>query len=243
MQALGVIPARGGSKGVPGKNLRVLAGRPLLAYTAAAALGSRRLARTVLSTDDPEIAAAGRRLGLEVPFMRPATLAADDTPMLPVLVHAVDEARRAGFAPDAVVLLQPTSPLRTSAHVDAAVELLESSGADSVVSVVEVPHQFSPVSVMTLEDGRLRPFLPGPVITRRQDKPRTFARNGPAVLAVRVAALAGGSLYGTDCRPLLMDDASSVDIDGPADFEYAEFLLSRAAHAAPAPSPAPVRES
>ena len=237
MQILGVIPARGGSKGVPGKNLRPLAGRPLLAYTADAALRSRRLSRTVLSTDDPAIAEAGRVLGLEVPYLRPAALAADDTPMLPVLVHAVEELRRAGFAADAVVLLQPTSPLRTAAHVDAALDLLVSTGADSVVTVVEVPHQFSPVSVMSLEDGRLRPFLPGPVATRRQDKPRVFARNGPAVLAVRVAALARGSLYGDDCRPLVMDPESSVDIDGPADFEYAEFLLSRAAHSAPVREP------
>jgi N-acylneuraminate cytidylyltransferase/CMP-N,N'-diacetyllegionaminic acid synthase len=166
----------------------------------------------------------------------------DDTPMLPVLVHAVEELRRAGFAADAVVLLQPTSPLRTAEHVDAALDLLESTGADSVVTVVEVPHQFSPVSVLSLDGGRLRPFLPGPVVTRRQDKPRVFARNGPAVLAVRVATLAGGSLYGDDCRPLLMDPESSVDIDGPADFEYAEFVLSRAAPAAPAPSAAPGRE-
>jgi CMP-N,N'-diacetyllegionaminic acid synthase len=238
MEILGVIPARGGSKGVPGKNLRLLAGRPLLAYTADAALGSRRLSRTVLSTDDPEIAAAGRALGLVVPFLRPAALAADDTPMLPVLVHTVEALRREGFAADAVVLLQPTSPLRTAADVDAALDLLEATGADSVVSVVEVPHQFSPVSVMSIENGRLRPFLSGPAATRRQDKPRVFARNGPAVLAVRAASLARGSLYGDDCRPLLMDPESSVDIDGPADFAYAEYLLSQA----PRPSRAPLAE-
>lgn len=225
MQALGVIPARGGSKGVPGKNLRLLAGRPLLAYTAAAALGSRRLVRTVLSTDDPAIAAAGRALGLDVPFLRPASLAADDTPMLPVLVHALGEAGRGGFAADAVVLLQPTSPLRTAAHVDAALELLESSGADSVVSVVEVPHQFSPASVMTLTDGRLKPFADGPTITRRQDKPRVYARNGPAVLATRTAVLTGGSLYGDDCRPLVMEARASIDIDDADDLAYAEYLL------------------
>jgi CMP-N,N'-diacetyllegionaminic acid synthase len=240
MQALGVIPARGGSKGVPGKNLRLLGGRPLLAYTAAASLNARRLARAVLSTDDPAIAAAGRALGLDVPFMRPDALAGDDTPMLPVLVHAVDELRRAGFAADTVVLLQPTSPLRTAAQVDAALELLDSTGADSVVTVVEVPHQFSPVSVLALDGGRLRPYLSGPVITRRQDKPRVFARNGPAVLAVRVATLEAGSLYGSDCRPLLMDAATSVDIDDPADFDYAEFLLSRVPPAPP--SGASVRE-
>ena len=217
---------------MPGKNLRPLGGRPLLAYTAEAALRSQRLARTILSTDDPAIAAAGRALGLDVPFTRPAALAADDTPMLPVLLHAVDEVSRTGFTADAVVLLQPTSPLRTAAHVDAALDLLESTGADSVVTVVEVPHQFSPVSLMALDGDRLRPFLPGPVVTRRQDKPRVFARNGPAVLAVRVATLRAGSLYGDDCRPLLMDAEASVDIDGPADFDYAEFLLFRAARAA-----------
>jgi CMP-N-acetylneuraminic acid synthetase len=227
MQTLGVIPARGGSKGVPGKNLRMLAGRPLLAYTADAALGSRRLSRVVLSTDDEAIAAAGRALGLEVPFMRPADLALDSTPMLPVLQHAAGSMTTAAFVPQAVVLLQPTSPLRRAEHIDAALELLESSGADSVVSVVEVPHQFSPASVMTLTDGRLKPFGDGPTITRRQDKPRVYARNGPAVLATRTAVLAGGSLYGDDCRPLVMDARTSIDIDDAHDFDYAEYLLRR----------------
>jgi CMP-N-acetylneuraminic acid synthetase len=170
MRTLGVIPARGGSKGIPGKNLRLLAGRPLLAYTADAARGSRRLSRVVLSTDDEATAAAGRSLGLEVPFLRPADLAADDSPMLPVLRHAVEALSASGFEADAVVLLQPTSPLRRAEHIDAAIELLEATGADSVVSVVEVPHQFNPVSVMTLEGDRLKPFVPGPLVTRRQDK-------------------------------------------------------------------------
>lgn len=225
MRTLAVVPARGGSKGLPGKHLRLLAGRPLLAYTAEAALGSRTLTRTVVSTDDDGIAAAARSLGLDVPFRRPAALAADDTPMLPVLQHALAEAGAEAF--DAVVLLQPTSPLRRSAHVDDAVRLLESSGADSVVSVVEVPHQFSPVSVMRLDEGRLRSYVDGPMITRRQDKPQLFARNGPAVLAVRASVLAGGSLYGTDIRPLIMSAEDSVDIDSAADFDYAAFLLAR----------------
>jgi CMP-N-acetylneuraminic acid synthetase len=228
MRVLGVIPARGGSKGIPGKNLRPLAGRPLLAYTVDAARASRRLSRVVLSTDDEATAAAGRALGIEVPFLRPAALAADDTPMLPVLVHAVDALAPAGFIPDAVVLLQPTSPLRRAGDIDAAIELLDGSGADSVVSVVEVPHQFNPLSVMTLDGGRLKPFAPGPLVTRRQDKPPVYARNGPAVLATRRDLLAAGSLYGDDCRPLVMDPEASVDIDSPVDFEYAEYLLSRA---------------
>jgi CMP-N-acetylneuraminic acid synthetase len=231
MRVLGVIPARGGSKGIQGKNLRPLAGRPLIAYTAAAARGSRRLGRVVVSTDDEPTADAARALGLDVPFLRPADLAADHTPMLPVLVHAAAALETSGFAADVVVLLQPTSPLRRAEHIDAAIDLLEESGADSVVSVVEVPHQFSPVSVMRLDGGRLTPYAPGPMVTRRQDKPRVFARNGPAVLATRRAVLAAGSLYGDDCRPLVMDAESSVDIDSQADLDYAEFLLTRAAGA------------
>jgi CMP-N,N'-diacetyllegionaminic acid synthase len=226
MRTLGVIPARGGSKGLPGKHLRPLGGRPLLAYTADAVRGSTVLTRTVVSTDDAAIASAARALGLEVPFVRPAALAADDTPMLPVLQHALS-ALGAGNEFGAMVLLQPTSPLRRSEHIDEAVRLLESSGADSVVSVVEVPHQFSPVSVLRLEDGRLRGFLDGPPVTRRQDKPRVFARNGPAVLAVRASVVAGGSLYGDDVRALVMTAEESVDIDSAVDFEYAAFLLER----------------
>ena len=226
MRTLGIIPARGGSKGVPGKNLRPLAGRPLLAYTAAAARGSR-LDRTCVSTDDPDIAAAARALGLEVPFMRPAALAADDTPMLPVLQHAVQTLAAAGFAAEAVVLLQPTSPLRRAEHIDRALTLLESTGADSVVSVVEVPHQFTPTSLMRLDGERLRPLTDGPPVTRRQDKPRLYARNGPAVLAVRVRTLDSGSLYGDDCRPLVMDAGDSIDIDTAADLTLADLLLSR----------------
>jgi CMP-N-acetylneuraminic acid synthetase len=227
VNVLGVVPARGGSKGIPHKNLTTLAGRPLLAYTVNAVRRSRRLSRCIISTDDANIADAARALGLEVPFLRPPELASDDAPMLPVLQHAAREIANAGWAVDAVVLLQPTSPLRGAEHIDAAIDLLESTGADSVVSVVEVPHQFNPVSVMCLEDGRLRPFVDGPLITRRQDKPKVFARNGPAVLAVRTRVLESGSLYGDDCRPLVMTAAESLDIDGPEDLALADVLLQK----------------
>jgi CMP-N-acetylneuraminic acid synthetase/2-polyprenyl-3-methyl-5-hydroxy-6-metoxy-1,4-benzoquinol methylase len=225
MNVLGVVPARGGSKAIPGKNLASIGGRPLLAYTADAARASRRLTRIVVSTDDAAIADSARRMGLEVPFLRPAELAADDTPMLPVLQHAARELAREGFAADVVVLLQPTSPLRRAEHIDHAVDLLESTGADSVVSVVEVPHPFTPVSVLRLDGDRLHPYLDGETMMRRQDKPRLFARNGPAVLAVRTCVLEAGSLYGTDSRPLLMTAAESIDIDGPEDVALAKLLL------------------
>ncbi|MEW5984281.1 MAG: acylneuraminate cytidylyltransferase family protein [Acidobacteriota bacterium] len=229
MTVLGVIPARGGSKGIPRKNLAPLAGRSLLAWTAEAVRGSSRLTRTIVSTEDEDIAAAARALGLEVPFLRPPSLAADDTPMVDVLRNAVETLRDAGgFDTDVVVLLQPTSPLRTSTHIDAAVGLLAESGADSVVSVVEVPHQFNPVSVMKLEDGRLVPYAEGRTVTRRQDKPRLYSRNGPAVLVVRASCLVGqGSLFGNDCRPFIMSERESIDIDTAWDLELAEWVLMR----------------
>ena len=227
MRILGVIPARGGSKAVPGKNLRLLAGRPLIAYTADAARESRRLSRLIVSTDDPAIREVARGLRLEVPFMRPKELAQDDTLMLPVLQHAVHAMAGQGFHADAVVLLQPTSPLRRGEHIDRAIDLLESTGAESVVTVVEVPHQFNPASVMRLEGERLKPFVDGPLILRRQDKLRAFARNGPAVLVVRTSVLERGSLYGDDCRPLVMSAEESVDVDTAADLELLERLLAR----------------
>src|SRR5207253_4129882 len=131
-----LVPARGGSKGIPRKNLALLAGKPLLAWTLEAARGAESVTRVVVSTDDDEIAAAARHLGAEV-LRRPAELAADDVPMLPVIRNGLDT-----FQCDVLVLLQPTSPLRGAEHVDGAVRLLLETGADKVVSVVEVPHRY-----------------------------------------------------------------------------------------------------
>lgn len=227
MHVLGVIPARGGSKGIPRKNLVPLGGRPLIAHTCDAARASRTLTRVLVSTDDGEVADVARRLGIEV-ALRPAPLAADDTPMLDVLLDllATLESRHA-YVPDVVVLLQPTSPLRQAGQIDEAVRLLLDSGADSVVSVVEVPHQFTPASLLRLEGGRLVPAagVTGPL--RRQDKPQLFARNGPAVVAVRTAVLRDQrALYGADTRALVMPRADSIDIDDRFDLEVAELLLA-----------------
>ena len=229
MNVLGIVPARGGSRTIPRKNLVEVGGRPLLAWTAEAARGSATLSRIVLTTDDEDIAAAGRRLGLEVPFLRPAALATDDAAMVPVLRHVLDVLReRERYMPDAVALLQPTSPLRTAAHIDRAVRLLADTGADSVVSVVEVPHQFSPMSVLRLDGDRLRPFAGGATLSRRQDKPVLYARNGPAVLVARTRVVVEqDSLYGDDSRALVMTAEESVDIDGPWDLELADWLLRR----------------
>lgn len=223
-----MIPARGGSKGIPRKNLAPLAGRPLIAYTVDAARASGELTRILVSTDDEDIAAAARALGADVPFLRPARLAADDTPMLDVLQELLSALEhRERYVPDIVVLLQPTSPFRRAEHIDSAVSLLTSSGADSVVTVVPVPHQFTPSSLMQIQGDRLVPLTDGPRPLRRQDKPMLFARNGPAVVAVRVRVIREqGTLYGADTRGVVMSREDSFDIDDPFDLKVAELLMA-----------------
>ena len=206
----------------------MLAGRPLLAYTADAARSSRTLTRVVISTEDAEIAAVARQLGIDVPFLRPMPLAADETPMLDVLVDLVATLERLErYRPDILVLLQPTSPFRRGSHIDAAVDLLVSSGADSVVTVLPVPHQFTPSSLMELKGDRLVPWDGRQAPVRRQDKPVLFARNGPAVVAVHTRVVIDGqTLYGADTRGLVMPREASFDIDDAFDLELAERLMS-----------------
>jgi CMP-N-acetylneuraminic acid synthetase len=227
---LGLIPARGGSKSIPRKNLVPLAGRPLLSYTCDAALESRALNRVVMSTDDPEIAAVGRKCGVETPFERPRELSADVTPSLDVARHAVTWLEtHEHWRADVVVLLQPTSPLRRARHIDEAIAQLDSAGADSVVSVVPVPHRFSPYTVMELDGGRLRAFWKEPTSFdrfRRQDLPVLYARNGPALLVSRASVIFDHeSFYGPLTVPYFMSEEESVDINPPLDLRIAECLL------------------
>jgi len=228
-RVLGLVPARGGSKGIPGKNVRPLLGRTLLDYTARAAMESGVIDRLVLSTDDAAIAAAGEHAGLAVPFLRPPDLAADDTPMLPVIEHAVGFLEATGWSPEIVVLLQPTSPLRRPAHVRAAVERLRSSVADSVVTVIELPRHLSPDYVMRVDEGRLVPFLPqGAAVTRRQDARAAFVRDGTVYAFWRRTLRETGSLYGRDCRPLLLPASESLTLDTEDDWREAERRLGEA---------------
>jgi CMP-N-acetylneuraminic acid synthetase len=212
---------------VPGKNVLPLAGRPLLDYTAAAARESGVIDRLVLSTDDAAIADVGRRAGLEVPFVRPAAIAADDTPMLPVITHALDALAAGGWHADVIVLLQPTSPLRRGTHIRAAVELLHASGADSVVSVVEVPRHLSPDYVMRIDEGVLRPFLPeGTRVTRRQDARPAYSREGTVYAFRRTTLERFGTIYGERCLPIVIPAADSLSIDTQADWVEAERRLA-----------------
>jgi CMP-N,N'-diacetyllegionaminic acid synthase len=224
---LGLVPARGGSKGIPDKNIRPLAGRSLLEYAVRAASGV--VDRIVLSTDSERIAAEGRRAGLEVPFLRPADLARDDTPMLPVIEHAVDTLEQQGWSPEIIVLLQPTSPLRTPDHIRRAVQRLRDTGADSVVTVVELPRHLSPDYVMRVEDGRLVAFLPeGVRVTRRQDARPAVVRDGTVYAFWRRTLRNTGSIYGTNCQPLVVPARESITIDTPEDWDEAERRLAAA---------------
>ena len=233
MKVLGVITARGGSKGIPGKNLKLLAGKPLLAYTVETARRSGALDRVILSTDDEAIAAAGRDLGCDVPFIRPLDLAQDETPHLPVIQHAARWMQeRANYRPDAVMILQPTSPLRSADDIAAAVTLLDSSGADSVLSVNEVPVHAHPMRTLRLDaQGQAVLFVSGePVrkrINRRQDLPPAWVMNG-CIYACRTRVLfdAEPSLYGTRVVAYRMPAERSLSIDDLEDWHAAERALA-----------------
>lgn len=226
MRVLGLVPARGGSKGVPRKNVRPLGGRPLVAWTAEAALGARALARVVLSTDDADVAVAGRACGLEVPFVRPAELARDDTPTLPVVQHAVRQLEAGGDRFDAVCLLQPTSPFRTSADIDACVALL-AEGADTVLSVLPVPHEYNPHWVYVRGDGGALRLATGEAapVPRRQALPPAFHRDGAVYVTRRDVVMEQGSLYGARVVGYETDPARAVNIDTPDDWARAERMV------------------
>ena len=229
---LALVPARGGSKGVPRKNVsEITPGRTLLHYVAEAAKQTARVDRVLLSTDDEEIARVGRQAGLEVPFMRPRELAADDTPMLPVLRHAIDHVVAGGWTPEYVVLLQPTSPCRRWQHIDAAISLLMTKGVDSVVTVVEVAKHLSPDYVMKIEDGTLRPFLSdGLRVTRRQDVRPAYYRDGTVYAFRRDTIDRFANIYGERCLPLVIDARESLSIDSPEDWAEAKRRLEQWAH-------------
>jgi CMP-N,N'-diacetyllegionaminic acid synthase len=226
MKILAIIPARGGSKGVPRKNIRLVAGKPLIAYTIAAALAATRLDRFFVSTDSEEIAAVAGAHGAGV-RLRPAALAEDQTSTLAVLQHHLRELAAEGYEPDAVMTLQPTSPLRTARHIDDAIaQFAADLRADSLVSCIAVPHIFHPRSVMRRDaDGYLTPFLGETGPTRRQEKEAVFARNGAAVYITRTSQLAH-YVFGGRLLPFFMTEEDSLDIDTEDDLIRADRILS-----------------
>ena len=229
MRILGVIPARGGSKGVPGKNLRVVGGEPLIVHTIRTAEAAKPLLyRTIVSTDSPEIAEVALGAGGDVPFLRPESLAEDTTPMVPAVQHAVEWVeRQEGQAIDWVCLLQPTNPFRTVEDLRGAVELAESGACDSVISVVRV-FAVHPVLMKRIDDGYLVPFsVPEPEGTRRQDyDPPAYMRNGAIYLTRRDVIMEGNSIWGSQIRPFEMPEERSVGIDSELEVKLVDLLLN-----------------
>lgn len=216
---LALIPARGGSKGLPKKNVLPFAGRPLIAHTITQALSCPDVSRVVVSTDCPEIAACSREAGAEVPFLRPATLATDSATSLEVFQHAFG-------ALDAIemMVLQPTSPLRSVRHLRDALELYRSEQAESLVSCVKT-HPLAWNLVRTAQ-GFLVRAVESPAVARRQDSPDIVSPNG-SIYIVRQDCLARyGSYLGESCVGFLMPFCASIDIDTLEDFRLAELLFT-----------------
>ncbi len=229
MNIVGIILARGGSKRLPGKNVRPLLGKPLIAYTVEAAQGARSLARTIVSTDDREIAEAAAAFGGDVPFLRPPELATDHSPPVAALAHAADWLEQGAAAIDAIVLLQATSPMRRSEHIDAAVALFVASGVDTVTAVTHAPAH--PYWCWRPNGALIEPFFSDThMATPRHELAEALVETG-AVYVVRRELLAKGTIYGPRVAGYLMDAAASSDIDTIEDFQYAEYLLSH--HARP----------
>lgn len=225
MKILAMIPARAGSKGLPGKNVKQLLGKPLIQHAFETARESGVLDRIILSTDCMVAADLAKAIGLEVPFLRPAELATDVTAMIDVAMHALTTLAAANYTPDALLLLQPTSPLRLAEHIRQAVALLE--GVDAVCSVTPLPRDLCPHYLMKLgPDGYLDFFAPeGTGLARRQDVPQAYKRDGTIYLARSDVILGQRSFYGKRTRPLMINWGESVSIDGPEDWRRAEQLL------------------
>ncbi|MBX2829859.1 MAG: acylneuraminate cytidylyltransferase family protein [Rhodospirillales bacterium] len=228
MKTLAIIPARGGSKGVPRKNIKILAGKPLIAYTIEAAKSASGIDRVCVSTEDPEIADISRALNAEV-LDRPVDLAGDLVPTRDVLWFHAARLAEQGYYPDAVMTLQPTSPLRTLGHIEEALDVfVQNPDADSLVSCVQVPHHYHPLSVMKFDkDGFLIPFVDQqkePL--RRQDKIEVFARNGAAIYLTKTVNLKD-YIFGGKLVPYFMSFEESLDIDSEADFALAERIMTK----------------
>ena len=226
MSIIGLIPARGGSKGVPRKNIIDFHGKPLISHTINSAKESNFIDRIIVSTDDTEIANIASSFGAEIPFLRPSKISKDSTSMISVLNHFILWIEENHDNIECIVLLQPTSPFRKGFHIDESISIFRESKATSVVSVVEVPHQFNPYSVMQISsDKSIKPYLKeNKKFSRRQDKPKFFARNGPAILICRPEIIKKNELYGDNCFPYFMSIEHSLDIDSNYDIKVGECM-------------------
>lgn len=236
MNVLAVIQARGGSKGIPGKNIKLLCGKPLIAWTIDAAKGAKLVTRVIVSTDDSSIAEVSKKHGAEVPFIRPAALATDGAKSIGLLEHALSWLRtHEGYKADVVVQLKPTNPLRTSAHIDECVRIYlegHDPDLDAVISVVEAP--IHPLKMWRFDGDQLIPFVPEDVFgikeaskSPRQKLPKAFGNNSCVHVINPRTILEKHSSIGTRVKGVVLSREDSINIDDLIDFDIAEMLMKR----------------
>jgi len=229
MKILGIIPARGGSKGIPKKNIKLLGGKPLLEYTAKDALASKLLSRLILSSDDNEIIEVAKNIGLEVPFIRPENLSQDDTPSLSVIKHALEffEAKNEFF--DAICLLQVTTPFREENLIDNSIQKFESEDLDSLISVRKVPTDFNPHWIFETDSKDHLKIATGDekIISRRQELPKAFHRDGAIYITRTDVILKQNSLYGKSIGYIESENDFYVNIDTAKDWIEAEKIIKK----------------
>ena len=224
LNILGIIPARGGSKGIPRKNIKLLAGKPLIHYTITEAKKSKYLSYMVVSTEDVEITNLVEKYGVDV-VKRPDELSADDTPTAHVVQHVIkflQEKENQNF--NIIVILQPTSPLRLVSDIDGAIEMFIKKKCDSVVTVSELQHP--PHWMYTIERDVLVPIIKEKNILRRQDAPKIFQLNGAVFVTSKEYLFKNNLIFSGEIGPYIMPIERSVDIDSPLDLKLAELIIS-----------------
>lgn len=221
---LAIIPSRGGSKGIPRKNIKELNGKPLIEYTINTAKKSKYIDKLIVSTEDKEIAEISEKFGADIPFLRPAELALDDTPGIDPIIHSINWFNEKGTSFDYVICIQCTSPFRKTEQIDEAIEILERENSDSIVSVCE--SEVNPNWMKKVENGEMKDYLSNiPFYARRQDMPKVYRLNGAIYIAKTEFLLNNKNWYNEKTLAYLMDRLSSVDIDDMLDFKFAEFLM------------------
>lgn len=219
---LALIPARGGSKGIPHKNIIDLCGKPLIFYSIEAGNKSKFIDSVVVTTDDEQIAAISRSFGAEVPFLRPSELASDTSKTMDAIIHAIKTLKDLGQVFETLVLLQPTSPLRTSDDIDQAIEKYMNNGCVPLVSVSPVNDH--PLLIRSIENDRLKPLLNASSTCRRQDMPNFYRVNG-AIYINEISKINEDTSFNDNPLPYIMDGSHSVDIDEPSDLIIAEYFM------------------
>nr|WP_315199048.1 acylneuraminate cytidylyltransferase family protein [uncultured Flavobacterium sp.] len=227
MKILAIIPARGGSKGVPGKNIKLLNGKPLLGYTSEIALQSKHLTEVIVSTEDEQIAEVAKSLGIKVPFIRPMALAQDNTPTIDAIIHALQWYENQNIFFDAVCLLQVTSPFRTLEFLNMAIEKFIERNSDSLVSVQRVPHEYNPHWTFEVNDEGNLKIATGEtkIIPRRQELPTAFHRDGSIYITKAKVLQEEHSLYGKSTAFIESELEFYVNIDSLQDWEKAEKMI------------------